>query len=103
MIMLEELNKLCIKYGFRCDVIGRYIRVFSIRDTWYFINKDYKPYENIKLLHANNYGSAGTHRQKGEFRNINEVFDYINKHDKKEFTKRDKVCRIAEKLKIIYA
>jgi hypothetical protein len=100
--MTEELNELCKKYGFLYDIIGWYIRVYSKRDTWYFFNKDYKIYEKIKLLHANSYGGAGTHRQRGEFNNIYEVFNYIDNHDKREIMKQDKVCRIAEKLKIIY-
>jgi hypothetical protein len=101
--MLEKINKLCTQYNFRYDIIDQYIRIYSNRDTWYFIDKDYRPYEKIKLLHANNSRGAGTHQQKGEFRDLNEIFRYIDKHDKRELLKRDKVCRIAEKLKILYA
>lgn len=101
--MIEELNQLCKKYNFRYDEIGKYIRVFSKRDTWYFVNRDYRPYELIKLLHANNYGGAGIHAQKGGFNNLQQIFAYVDKHDKKELLRRDKTIRIAEKLKIIYA
>ena len=84
-------------------MIGKYIRIYSNRDTWYFVNKEYKFYEKIKLLHANNYGGAGTHKQKGEFNNVYQIFSYIDKHDKKELVRHDKVYRIAEKLKVLYA
>ena len=103
--MIQTLNELCVKYSFKYDIIGNYIRIFSMRDTWYIINKHYSPYEKIKLLHANNYGGAGTHKQKkkNDFNNIYQIFTYIDKHDKKELMRHDKVCRIAEKLKMLYA
>ena len=101
--MIKELNNLCLQYEFKHDEIGKYYRIFSKRDTWFIINKDYHSCEKIKLFHANNYGGAGLHRQKKEFNNLNQIFDYIDKHDRKELTKKDKVYRIAEKLKTLYA
>lgn len=101
--MNEVLDNLCLKYGFRYDIIGQYARIFSSRDTWYFVNREYKLYENIKLLHSNNYYGAGTHKQKGEFKIIDDIFKYISKHDKKELLRYDKVCRISEKLKMLCA
>jgi hypothetical protein len=100
--LFEDLNKLCNKYDFTYDTIGNYVRIFSKRDTWYFVNKDYKSFEAIKLYHANHYGGAGIHKQKSEFNNLYQIFEYISRHDKKELMKRDKVFRIAEKLKILY-
>lgn len=100
--MYDELNKLYLEYDFKYDTIGRYIRVYSNRDTWYIINKEYKSHEKIKLYHANNYGGAGIHKQKKNFSNLSQVFNYISNHDNRELLKKDKVQRIAEKLKILY-
>ena len=100
--MYDELNNLCLKYDFKYDTIGCYIRVYSSRDTWYIINKEYKPYEKIKLYHANNYGGAGIHKQKDSFNSLYQIFTYINNHDNRELLKKDKVQRIADKLKILY-
>jgi hypothetical protein len=101
--MTEVISNLCKRYGFKFDFIGKYVKIVSKRDTWYFINRQYNTFDNIKLLHQNNYGGSGTHRQNRNFRSLKEVFAYIDGHDRKELTSRDKCSRIFDTLKVLYA
>jgi U3 small nucleolar RNA-associated protein 14 len=94
--MEEKIKQLCCQYGFRYDTINIYIKIISKRDTWFIINREYKSIEDIKLYHGNNYGGAGIHRQKGKYKNIFQIFEYINRHDNKEFKQNNNIWRISK-------
>ncbi len=84
--MEEKVNRLCQRYGFSCDKIGKYIRVFSKKDAWYLINKNYDWHEKITLWHENNGKKTGIHKQK-DFNKLVYVFLYMKKHDNKNILK----------------
>lgn len=96
---MEEVNNLCLKYGFTWDIIGNYIKLRSKRDSWiieiFSLNKD-----RIELKHLNNYGKNTAHHQ-GMFKSIESIFKYIDGHDNKFNTKYNKMFRIEKLLKAI--
>jgi len=96
---MEEINNLCLEYGFTWDTIGSYIKLRSKRDSWAIDKGDLDGFV-IKLGHFNNYGGAGTHKQ-GSFSNIEDIFKYIKGHDNKHSTKYNKVFKIDQLLKAI--
>lgn len=81
--MNELLTKLCEQYNFTYDFIGEYIKIISRRDTWYILNKDHSSCSCITLYHSNNHGSANMHKQKGTYKTLYNIFDYIYCHDNK--------------------
>lgn len=82
----EIIKELCEKYNFQYKVIGgRFIEIKSLKDTWYIKNAEFnKGKQTLRLLHANIYGSGGYHYQ-GSFKNFEHMFEYVHKHDYKEY------------------
>ncbi|MGE5438151.1 MAG: hypothetical protein ACM3O3_13135 [Syntrophothermus sp.] len=107
-ILNKNIIKLCLKHGLRFEVVGHYIKIISKYDTWFLKNLDEnKNYTKIVLEHESKnpvYGKNkfAKHKQKEVFRNYEQIFEYINRHDNKFLTNHDdKLFNITELLKQI--
>jgi hypothetical protein len=104
----EEIITLCIKYGFRFEVVGQYIEIVSKYDTWFLKNLyNVEVGKKIVLEHESkkticNKNKFAKHKQKESFFTYKQIFEYINSHDSKLLNSHDdKLFNITELLKQI--
>ena len=103
-----DIDRLCDKYGFAWDYMGIYIKIRSNKDVWYIEdgldysekviilyhgNSNVCSFNNMrgyKKSKKNNWNISNNqiwHLQTSNKMNLEEVFKYINWHDKKYDTK----------------
>lgn len=80
---LQEIHNLAKKnrvYVYIGEASGR-AYFFTQTDAWYIDLLRRDGFDRIILMHRNNHGTKGWHRQRYRFRKIKRAVEYIKKHE----------------------